>query len=84
MVAKAGSEMPEAARRIFYDSTASITPAIHDRSLLFTFRLHSETWATLSGTDDDDSEDNDDDGRIYRDPPPPPRPPLPMCDEVEW
>ena len=47
LAAKAGSEMPEAARRIFYDSAATITPAIYDRSLLMNLRLHGSARKLL-------------------------------------
>ena len=85
MVAKAGGEMSENARRIFYDSATTITPAIHDRSVLLTLRLHSATWAMHGTTDEDDSDDEDGDGdRVYHAPPPPPLPPPPECGDVEW
>jgi Ca-activated chloride channel family protein len=55
VAAKAGSEMPETARRIFYDSAATITPAIYDRSLLLNFRLHGiagKIYKTLADEED--------------------------------
>jgi Ca-activated chloride channel family protein len=77
LVAKAGSELPEAARRIFYDSTATLTPAVYDRNLLISFRLHGPAGAI---------------GRIavsryqgdWRDYRPRRAPAPPVCDEVEW
>jgi hypothetical protein len=77
LVAKAGSEMPEAARRIFYDSAATITPAVYDRNLLVNFRLHGRASAigrvAVSRYQGD--------GRDYR---PRRAPARRVCDEVEW
>jgi Ca-activated chloride channel homolog len=95
MVAKAGSEMPEAARRIFYDTAATVTPSIYDRSLLLHVRLHEDTgrlaqelsrwWAV--DEDEVDGEAVDDDPReriatpqVARRAPAAP----PACEQVEW
>jgi hypothetical protein len=87
VVAKAGSEMPEAARRIFYDSAATITPAIYDRSLLANLRLHGgagKIYRAISEVFADE-----DDEVTYHEPPPPrplrrAPPPRPVCAPVEY
>jgi hypothetical protein len=84
---KAGSELPEAARRIFYDSTATITPAIYDRSLLLNFRLHggaSRAYRAIASLFADEDDDEESSYHEPAPPPPPPSPTRPVCGKIEW
>jgi hypothetical protein len=68
LAAASGSELPAPARRIFYDSAASITPTIYDRTLLLKVRLRKPTVRHYGGG-----------GGYYE-----PERPRVMCPEVEW